>query len=169
MALERFLAFGSRAFVPYRTFGRVAFQPVLYFFLWSAAVRITVDDAAVPDIPFRQVLSTWTDVAWDALALGCPPMALLAWRMIARGDGRAKLRGHWLRLSADVGMFVSLLTYHVATVLAEPGWGGDDATAYSRYLTAACIVFIAALVVRDIWSLILIDRVAAGIRDGRLP
>ena len=163
--LERFVAFGSRTFAPDRTFGRVAFQPILYLVLWAAAIRLGLSDYT--NIPFREVLTGWTEALWEALSIGCPPLAGVAWWMIVHRPPRAKLAGHWLRLSADIGMLVAVLTYHVATVLGQSQWR-DDATIYSRYLTGSVILFLAVLVVRDVWVLVTINRLAAGIRDGRL-
>ena len=115
--IARFLSFGSRMFAPARTSGRVPFQPILYFFLWAAAVPITFNDERIPDIPFRQVLAGWAETMWDILAIGCPPLALIAWVMITHLRPRIKLCGHWLRLTADFGMVIALLTYHIATAV----------------------------------------------------
>ena len=163
--IARFLSFGSRMFAPARTSGRVPFQPILYFFLWAAAVRITFNDERIPDIPFRQVLAGWAETMWDILAIGCPPLALIAWVMITHLRPRIKLCGHWLRLTADFGMVIALLTYHIATAV-HYGFK-DDEHIFSRYMSASCILFTFALTVRDAWILIVIDRLAAGIRDGR--
>ena len=165
--VDRFVAFGIRTFTPVHTAGRVPFQPLLYFFLWAAAIRITFNDKTVADIPFREALAGWAETMWDVLAIGCPPLALLGWWLIAHRRARIKLAGHWLRLSADFGMLIALLTYHVATA-GRYGFK-DDEHIFSRYMSASCIAFTFALTLRDIWILIVIDRMAAGIRDGRLP
>ena len=64
-----------------------------------------------------------------------------------------------------LGMVIALLTYHIATAV-HYGFK-DDEHIFSRYMSASCILFTFALTVRDAWILIVIDRLAAGIRDGR--
>ena len=54
---------------------------------------------------------------WDIPAIGCPPLALIARVMITHLRPRIKLCGHWLRLTADFGMVIALLTYHIATAV----------------------------------------------------
>ena len=111
-----FLSFGSRMFAPARTSGRVPFQPIRTLPV-AAAVRITFNGERIPDILFRQVLAGWAETTWDILAIGCPPLALIARVMITHLRPRIKLCGHWLRLTADFGMVIALLTYHIATAV----------------------------------------------------
>ena len=140
------------------------FQPILYFFLWGRRVRITFNGERIPDIPFRQVLAGWAKPCGTSW-----PLDARHWRSSPGDDHhlrpRIKLCGHWLRLTADFGMVIALLTYHIATAV-HYGFK-DDEHIFSRYMSASCILFTFALTVRDAWILIVIDRLAAGIRDGR--
>jgi hypothetical protein len=54
----------------------VSFQPILFLFLWSAALRITISDA-LPPIQFEVLLDPHGVQIWTITALICPPLAML--------------------------------------------------------------------------------------------
>lgn len=159
-----FVSWGYRVFSDNR-FHRVAFQPVLYLIVWSGVLRIVVTDA--PPIRF-DVLGPWVYGGWAAMGLVCPPLALLSWWLIVRSSWRlSTLLGTYLRLSADLGMFFTLLAFHLAGALDD----GDgcphnlEESVFTRYLVASILVFNLSLVVRDVWSIAAIN--AAAKRLGR--
>lgn len=155
-AVDRFIRFGLRVFSPGR-WHRVPFQPILYLFLWSAAVRIIFVDGE--PIPFQRYLTPWADIAWNVISLTCPPLALLSWWMLTQCRfARVTLAGLWVRLAADFGQFVGLLTFHVASAftLTER----TESHIYARYAVAACMAFTLTLVLRDLWAIAVMDRLA---------
>lgn len=94
--------------------------------------------------------------------LGCPPLFVLAWWLIAR-SGRLTLAGMWLRLAADLGILTALVTWHVATVAGRIPTH-TESRIVSRYIVGATLVFVVALVIRDIWDLVKVERLAYDIR-----
>ena len=75
---------------------------------------------------------------------------------------RAALVGMWTRLAADVGQFVALLVFHLATAFSE-GWP-NETHAYTRYVFAAAMAFVLLLIVRDVWALTVTNNLAGRIR-----
>lgn len=160
--IDRFIRWGARTFTA-DPWHRVAYQPVLYFFLWGAAVRVWLDNDE-PAIPFN-VLASGVDHIWLFLSLFCPPLALLSWFLVSGRIRwrRAALAGLWTRLSADVGQFAALLAYHVVT-LREAVMREAEVQVYFRYITGAGVVFVLLLVVRDVWAIVTMERLAVGLR-----
>ena len=160
MLIDNFIKLGTNLFSS-SAWHRVPFQPILYFFLWAATIRIVVVDDVIP-IPFKEELGESAETTWNILSLICPPLSLLSfWLMFRSLLPRAALAGLWVRLAADVGQFVSLLTFHIANALAT-GWG-DESAIYSRYINGAVLAFVLLLVVRDVWALLITDRLARAI------
>ena len=161
--VDRFLLWGDRMFT-HDSWHRVAYQPVLYFFLWGAAVRIWLDNDE-PPIPFEN-LSAWTGNVWLVLSLVCPPMAAFSWWLILKSKiRRAALIGLWMRFSADVGQTVAILVYHLVTINVAV-MREAEVQVYFRYLTGATLIFSALLVVRDVWALAATERLAGRLHNG---
>ncbi len=151
---------GERAFTSSSAWRRVPFQPVLYLLLWAGSVRIILGDA--PPVPFDNV-DPWVDVGWNVLSVASPPLALWSWWLILHSRlPRAALVGLWVRLAADAGQFIALLTFHLATALKD-GWPGE-AHAYMRYAFAAVMAFVLTLIARDLWSISVTNRLARTLR-----
>jgi hypothetical protein len=154
--LEWFIRLGHRWFAP-NAWHRVPFQPILFFFVWGATVRVVWTERNTP-IPF-EILTPYTATAWAVMGLICPPLTLLAWWLVRHCTRSwASFIGMWLRLIGDMGQFLVLMIYHVVVVYTRPAI--DDNEIYFRYLTGACLVFAMLLVVRDIWALVLTERLA---------
>lgn len=148
-----FVAWGFRVF-SHNAFHRVAFQPVLFLFLFAATFRVVVTDHQ----PIRfDYVAPWAYVLWVVLGFGCPPLSLLSWWLIVKSRWEASaLVGIWLRLAADVGVFFFLLTFHLAGVLHchEIVDCHLESSIFRRYLTASLLVFCASLVTRDVWEIV---------------
>ena len=160
--VDRFIRWGAQWFSQ-DAWHRVPFQPILYLMLWGAVLRIVIINRDSP-MNFDSVISPSASTAWTALGLGCPPLAALAWWLIKRCKWhKSALAGLWIRLGADVGQLVALVSYHIVVVFTMPAVG-TEARVYARYAVGACIMFVGVLVLRDIWSLVLTERVAGRMR-----
>ncbi len=160
MSPSAFIRIGGRVFTSSSAWRRVPFQPVLYLLLWAGSVRIILGDA--PPVPFDNV-GPWVDVGWNVLSVASPPLALWSWWLILHSRlPRAALVGLWMRLSADVGQFIALLVFHLATALKD-GWPGES-HAYMRYAYAAVMAFVWMLILRDSWAISVTNRLAGTLR-----
>lgn len=147
-----------------RGWHRVPFQPVLFLFAWGAVARVAWTEET--PINFDEVFTTYTGYAWVALGLLCPPLALFSWWLIRHCRWRkAALAGMWVRFAADVGQLSVLAIYHVVTALADYNrhvYGEDRVV--GRYLVGACLLFSLLLVIRDVWALVVTERISRVIR-----
>jgi hypothetical protein len=161
---DRFLLWGARVFAPGK-WHKVSFQPILYLFSWGAILRISISD----DMPIRfDQIQPVTYATWQAFGLTAPPLALLSWWLICRCNRRcSSCLGIHLRLAADIMQFSTLLTFHIAGILNCIDCNNMEMTVYRRYLVAAGLVFIFALIIRDIWVIVLSNRVARQISQQR--
>jgi len=158
MFVDRFIRWGARIF-PNSAWHTVPFAPILYLFLWGAVLRIVWDDS-VP-APFEQTLTRPAETAWITLGLVSPVAALAAWWLIMRSTWkRSSLVGLWLRLAANVGMVTAVTSFHIADGLRSWRMGEDAADFYSRYIAAGVMVFLFLALLRDVWALVLTDRLA---------
>lgn len=142
------------------TWSLVPFQPILYFFLWGAAIRLWIDQSAPPN--FDDIVVRGFYPVWLGLGVVAPPLALLSWFLIQKCSGRWSFIGMWVRWVADVQMLVAVLAYHLTNVAKV----ATETRVYSRYLTGAILVFIVTLIIRDIWVLIITERLAFRIHRG---
>lgn len=155
--LDKFALWGVRMFTD-KGWHRVAFKPILFFFLWCAVVRMALSDQQ-PPIPLDTVFNGYVEAMWVALGLACPPLALIAWCLIAHCQWhRSTLAGMWLRLGADLGMGASLFIFHIVAVTAE--LTSDESGVYMRYIMGAVLLFMVMLVVRDVWALMMTEKLA---------
>ena len=160
---RRFVKLGEVLFTP-DVWHRVAFQPLLYLFLWAATIRVAFSDGQT--IPFEAIGGHWIYHGWLTVNLTAPPMTVAAWWLIKHSRAWwASLAGIWLRLAADTMMFGGLLGFHLARMQIPCT---SDATIYSRYLTAAALAFIAVLIVRDVWVIVAAEKVTRRIWDTRV-
>ena len=140
----------------------IAFQPVLYLFVWGACIRIWLDKSYKPPA-FEKLFGTSEFYhVWMSIGLITPIVSLAAWAMIRFCSGRVRFNGMWLRLAADIGMFTCLLTYHVALMMTV---SEVNARPFARYLQGATLIFVLLLVIRDVWTLVLTERLARYIHD----
>jgi len=153
----RFIAWGNRLFSP-DPFHWVMFQPILYTFLWAGLIRIAFGDAQAP-IPF-EVISPWLYSAWIVVGGISAPLGLLSWYLIVKSKRQySSLLGVYFRLGADMGMFLFLLSFHLARIKCNL-CGELETTVFSRYLTGAVLTYIVILLVRDVWAIVSVDVLA---------
>jgi len=144
---------------PLRDWQHVRFQPILYLFVWAAALRIAVTNDL--PIPPDELLTPWAETAWTITSLICPPLALLSWWLIVKSPlTRSALAGLWIRLGADAGQFAALLAYHVVAyrLATGPAAAVMEVAVYFRYITGACMVFCAMVVLRDLRAIVRVER-----------
>lgn len=142
----------------------VPFQPILYLFMWGAAVRLWFDDQSEP--PGFDVIAPEFYHVWLALSVGSPLLTLLAWWMIQKCSGRVSFLGLWFRLAADIGMFTAVVTIHIALAYTQAPAIYEEGRIWSRYLSGAVIVFLIGLLIRDVWVLAITERLAWRIHRG---
>lgn len=59
---------------------------------------------------------------------------------------------------------MALWLFHYVAVRTE--WTDDKSDIYLRYLVGACLVFLVVIVVRDMWALVMTERIAGAIDRG---
>jgi hypothetical protein len=146
----------------------IRFQPILYLILWGASIRLAVTPALPPNFSEISTSRMFYDV-WLTQGIVYPPMALLAWFLIEKRSGLTRFAGMWMRLAADLGMLSVVLSFHIADMWDRAGHGDyyrGEAHIYTRYGWAAIMVFLAALVIRDVWTIAITETVARRIRCG---
>lgn len=147
---------GTRFFTA-RSWQVIPFSPILYFFVFGAVVRLWTSPGEPP--PFERAIGPGSYGVWLTMGVMSPIMALIALVMVERKRGIWRYQGMWLRLGADIGMFSVLLAYHISVVaFISP----TEVRMFARYLVAAILVFILGLIVRDVWTLVVTERVARG-------
>lgn len=145
----------------------VPFQPVLFTLLTIGAIHVAL--SAGESIGFAETFGgSWFYKAWLALSFFAPLQLICSSYLIRKRRGRSRYRGYWFRLGADVSEFSVVATFLIAWI--ESGrYRGNDYRLYLLFIAVAVLIFLAELVVRDIWKLRLIEKVAAGIREGYVP
>lgn len=160
----RFVEWGHRAFSE-NDWHRVAFQPTLYLFMWAAIVRVIITQ----EEPIRfEAVAPWLYGTWAIVGMVCAPLAGVAWYLIVKSRWQfGSLFGCYLRLGADVGMFLTLLSFHLVRVLRHECHYAEE-NIFSRYMIASLLAFLLSLVVRDLWAITSITVIAKRIdrRDG---
>lgn len=140
------------------TWAAIRFQPILYLFIFGAGIRL----AKNPDEPsnFATVITTNIYWVWLSLMIGSPVLSLMSWIAIEKRSGRTRFMGMWSRLAADIGMLTTLVTFHAAEALTR---NEGESHLLSRYIVAATIMFVFSLIIRDVWTLIVMERLAGQI------
>lgn len=154
-----FISAGRTLFAAETHWCRVPFQPILAFVLWAAAIRIIVTDG-LPPYRVNILIGEPGEHIWAGTAVAAPMMLWVAWWLIRKCRWpRSTLAGMWMRCGADTAMFAVVLTYHLANVLTMPAALRQE-TVLSRYLTAAILLFQLMTIARDVWALMLVERLA---------
>lgn len=134
----------------------VRFQPVLFLFSFISTLHVILTDN-IP-IGFDDALGGLSFTAWAVLGVTSPPLLLVAWLCIRFGTRYTRLLGFWARLVADAGMTTTIVTFLI-TFVTQRGLD-NDYRLYGLFLFAAVTVFMVMMIGRDIWHLILINKVA---------
>ena len=152
----------SNAYLTSDTWPAVRFQPMLYLFIWGATIRLALNKSEPPRF---DVIAHDFYVVWLTLGIVGPMLELLAWWLIQKRAGRWRFMGMWLRLSADIQVATVMVSYHLVGVLDR---NPSEAKIFARYMSSVAMLFVVVLVVRDIWTLVLTERMAGRIhREGQ--
>lgn len=135
-------------------------QPVLFAFMWIGAIHVlatTTNDRLGFDVAgFGRV----TYYAWNFLMLVGPVMVGSAKLLLRYQRGRYLVWGYWLRLGGDAAVFASLAAYLV-TRLVVLGIHMGDSPLFSMITFTGIEVLVGAFIVRDIGSLVMLERVTS--------
>lgn len=137
-------------------------QAVLYTFLWIAAIHVIVTPAN-EQIGFREAgFGTTMYYWWNALVLLGPTMTGLAYVLIWHTRGHLRVAGFWIRLGGDLAVLASLTALVVTRVMVLSGdTPMGDSPLFALISLTGFAVFTAMLVVRDIGTLIVLERLAS--------
>lgn len=136
----------------------MAFQPVLYFFIFGVSIRLWLNQTEPP--AFKEVIASGFYGIWLFLGVASPILALISWIFIQKLRRRWSFIGMWTRLASDISVFTSLLTYHLVTLD-----GRTEVMIFNRYVLASTMVFVLTLIIRDIWAIVLMERLATQIHS----
>ncbi len=148
------------------------FQPILYFFMFGATLRLLFSNNF--EQLHLEVLSSSPSFYSMFIAVGIvgPLLALAAYFMITRLAGKLSYLGMWFMLAADISQFTNLLAVHLTSVLYSQTAIGccryTEAKLYFRYVVAAALVFILVLIFRDLVVIAKTGGLARKIRKGLL-
>lgn len=137
----------------------MAYQPVLYFFVFGAGIRLWISSQTPP--AFDMLISNRFYGIWLGLCIGGPVLAFMSYIWIRHQNSFLTYIGLWTRFAADVCVFTALLTFHVASIATAPN---IENVLFARYIVGATLVFLLSLMVRDVWSLVLTERMARSIQ-----
>lgn len=157
------VSWGRKVFAP--RWRLVPFQPILSVFAFLGTLHVIFTDNAPID-NMDHVIGWGGYSAWLILALSSPPLLVVAWWLVLRSHGHARYLGLWIRLSADIAQGSALLAFLMSMVKAGRATG-NDWRVFSFFILCCVTVFCAALVVRDVWTIMLTQQVAARIRRRR--
>lgn len=143
----------------------IAFQPILYFFILGACVRLAIIKDTPPN--FDKFIAHGFYTIWLTLGITSPILSLFSWFLIEKQTGKRRFLGMWFRLASDFGVFTTLLTFHATTSLTTLNNYSSESKIFSRYMLGACIIFTLILIIRDIWTVILTERLAKKIVKSR--
>jgi hypothetical protein len=143
----------------------VPFAPL--FFFAAFAGRFIVMAGGGEEIPFDDVLGVYGYPIWLWLGILCPVMLVASWWMIFKKSGRWRYSGLWVRFGANMGMACALAGFILAYQAEERALLTrlDDAHLMVLTLLTSIWVFLVVSVVRDVWVLVLTERVAHGVRN----
>ena len=131
----------------------MAYQPVLYFFVFGASIRLWHNETEPPN--FKEAIADHFYGIWLSLGVFSPIIALISWFMIKIPSGRSTFVGMWVRLAADIGMFTNVLSYHLVTLD-----GKTEEMIFSRYILGSTLLFVFSLIIRDLWTIYVMEKLA---------
>lgn len=142
------------------------FQPILFLSCWIgtwlAWLVETSDAGARLSDGFAAALGPWGWPAWLALSLSTPIMLVAAYACVYAGSGYTRYMGFWLRLGADAGQLAAVVAFLVT--FADQRGVTNDYRVYFVTLSIGIVAFLLVMVIRDVWQLLLAERIASELR-----
>ena len=129
-----------------------------FLFLWLGTWHVLWTDN-YPPIELSQVIGPWAFGGWIGLSLVSPPLLCAAYLAVHSRNGYAKYVGLWLRLAADFGQAVAVAVF-LAAWIVQRGAGVNDYRLYLFFIAASVQAFLVVMVVRDVWQLVVVERLA---------
>lgn len=136
----------------------MAYQPVLYLFIFGASIRLWHNETEPPN--FKEAIADHSYGLWLVLGVFGPIISLISWFMIKIPSGRSTFVGMWVRLAADIGVFTNILSYHLVTLD-----GKTEEMIFSRYILGSTLLFVFLLIVRDLWTIYVMEKLAGQINS----
>lgn len=134
------------------------FLPILYAMTFIATIHIIFTD--YQPIPFESIGSPeYVYRLWCYLGIGSPLLFFVSWIMIRLKCRRTTYPGLWLMLGANVSQLFYLLSFHLAISL-EKYHPMSDARIMQQYLMTSVLLYLLALIVKDIAWLVTTEREA---------
>jgi hypothetical protein len=138
------------------TWGALPAEPILYFFMLTATLQIILTPRPATGAP--SATPVWVSDLWRTTGLIAPALCLIAWYMINKRAGRARLAGLWVRFAGDFSQAIALSIFLVLRIANTPV--DDDAHVYLMHVVTGVLVFVAMLVMRDVWILLKVEEIA---------
>jgi hypothetical protein len=139
----------------------MAYQPVLYFFIWGASIRLAVNRSEPPNFDY---ISHDFYYIWLYLGVAGPLLALLSWHFVIHRSGKRRYIGMWLRLASDIMVFTNLLTFHIVNVATRSSI--SESKMFQRYIFGSVLLVCLLWIIRDLWTLFLTEKLAGRIHLG---
>lgn len=145
---------------------KISFQGIFYFFVWGGAVRVALYPG--PSIPLK-LLAPWAEKIWIITCLITPIIFFISWYLITKSKcNRSNYIGHGFRLGANIGMFLSILAFHVANRLEHDEIRThSDTGIFIRYMIGAILIYLLILVIKDFAYIVKTERLAIRLRHGK--
>lgn len=142
----------------------MAYQPVLYFFVFGASIRLWHNNTTPPN--FDVIAHDFYNI-WLGMGIAGPLLALLSWHLIKNKRGIWGFRGMWLRIAADICVLANILSYHIALNNLNAPLVYAEGRIYSRYIVGSTIIMCLIWIIRDLWTLTVTEILASRIHSGK--
>lgn len=143
------------------------FQPILFLAAWGGTWGVFLADFPEKDelaVGLTESLGEWGWHGWLALSFTAPVMLMLAYSFVYLGSGYLRYFGFWFRLGADCAQLAAISAF----LMAQGSWYRGVDNDYRVYFLSLCIAvlaFLVIMVIRDVWQLMLTERIASRLRD----
>ena len=142
----------------------LSWEPWLHASVWIGVILTLIfgETNLIPPVDFAD----WT---WLVFGLAAPVVGFSSVWMLANCEGRYRYIGLWLRMAADAGLVVALISYLAHHIQHEVGCPGKSPfSIMADTVLAAAAWYTATLVYRDIKFLRATEHLASEIYEGRM-
>lgn len=100
--------------------------------------------------------------AWLTLGVVAPSMTLVSYGLILRCSGLWRYAGFWLRAGGDIGQAIVLAVFTMMHVT----YTNSDEDIYVTVCFSGALLALLVMIVRDVWEIVLTERLAGRIHRG---